>query len=112
MTPKGWIMEWAPPEIMMSASPRRMNSVASPMAWVEAAQAVRQLREGPRALNSMARWAIVMEGSCSISRMGWNDFMARLPQTLVSRAAAPAGQAGEGVVAEDFEVESAFAAPV
>ena len=31
VTPKGWIMLWAPPESMTSASPRRMISVASPI---------------------------------------------------------------------------------
>ena len=55
VTPNGWIMLWAPPESMMSASPRRMISVASPIAWLEAAQAVRQFRLGPWALNSDAK---------------------------------------------------------
>ena len=51
VTPNGWIMLCVPPESMTSASPRRMISVASPMAWLLAAQAVRQLRFGPCALN-------------------------------------------------------------
>ena len=51
VTPNGWIMLWAPPESITSASPRRMISVASPMAWLLAAQAVRQLTFGPWALN-------------------------------------------------------------
>ena len=44
-------MLWAPPESMTSASPRRMISVASPTAWLLAAQAVRQLKFGPSAPN-------------------------------------------------------------
>ena len=48
VTPNGWIIEWAPPPIITSASPRRRISVASPIAWVLAAQAVRQLKFGPR----------------------------------------------------------------
>ena len=37
----------APPESITSASPRRMISVASPIAWLEAAQAVRQFKIRP-----------------------------------------------------------------
>ena len=43
VTPKGWIMLCEPPASIRSASPWRINSVASPMAWLLAAQAVRQL---------------------------------------------------------------------
>ena len=43
---------------------------ASPIACVLAAHAVRQLYAGPRALNSRARCASGMFGSCSISRAG------------------------------------------
>src|SRR5580765_309156 len=38
-----------PPAIITSASPRRMISVASPMAWADAVQAVHVARFGPRA---------------------------------------------------------------
>ena len=59
-----------PPESMTSASPRRMISAASPIAWLLAAQAVRQLRFGPWALNMLARWPAGMFGSCSSSACG------------------------------------------
>ena len=63
-------MLWAPPESITSASPRRMISVASPTAWLLAAQAVRQLVLGPWALNMPARWPAGMFGSCSSSAIG------------------------------------------
>ena len=63
-------LEGTPPEIMTSASPRRMISVASPTAWLLAAQAVRQLMFGPWALNMLAMWPTGMFGSCSISATG------------------------------------------
>ncbi len=50
-------MLWAPPEIITSASPRRICRAASPMACVLAAQAVSTLKAGPRTPNSAARWA-------------------------------------------------------
>ena len=56
VTPKGWIIVCVPPESITSASPRRMISIASPIAWLLAAQAVRQLTLGPWALNRLARW--------------------------------------------------------
>ena len=68
VTPNRWIMVCVPPAIITSASPRRMMLKASPMACVLAAHAVRQLYAGPRALNSRARCASGMFGSCSISR--------------------------------------------
>ena len=43
VTPSGWIMLCEPPESMTSASPWRISSTASPMAWLLAAQAGRQL---------------------------------------------------------------------
>ena len=60
----------APPDSITSASPRRMISVASPIAWLDAAQAVRQFRFGPWALNSDARMPAGTFGSCSISTWG------------------------------------------
>ena len=63
-------MLWVPPESITSASPRRTISVASPIAWLEAAQAVRQLRFGPWALNMPARCPAGMLGSCSTSESG------------------------------------------
>lgn len=67
VTPNGWIIEWQPPEIMASASPRRIMLVASPMAWVLAAQAVSVLKFGPSTPKSWAMWAAAMFGSCSAS---------------------------------------------
>ncbi len=43
-------MLWTPPASITSASPSRINSAASPIAWALAAQAVRQDTFGPRAL--------------------------------------------------------------
>ena len=57
VTPNGWIMLCVPPESITSASPRRMISTASPIAWLLAAQAVRQLGFGPWASNRLARCA-------------------------------------------------------
>src|SRR5260221_8453259 len=48
--PIGVIAASEPPAIMMSASPRRMISNDSPMAWADAVQAVHVARLGPRAL--------------------------------------------------------------
>ena len=59
-----------PPEIIASASPRRMISVASPMAWLLAAQAVRQFTFGPWALNMLAICPDGTLGSCSNSDIG------------------------------------------
>ncbi len=67
-----------PPESITSASPRRMISVASPIAWLLAAQAVRQLAFGPWALNMPARWPAGMFGSCSSSAIGLQRFQAGL----------------------------------
>ena len=53
---------------MTSASPRRRISVASPIACVLAAHAVRQFSAGPRAPVSSARCDSGMFGSCSSSR--------------------------------------------
>ena len=44
--------------------------MASPIAWLLAAQAVRQLRFGPWASNMLARWPAGMLGSCSNSLKG------------------------------------------
>ena len=93
VTPKGWIMVCVPPESIRSASPRRMISTASPIAWLLAAQAVRQLMFGPWALKRLARWPAGMLGSCSSSAMGWSisrPFCGEAGQ--VERVAA--GQAG------------------
>jgi hypothetical protein len=74
VTPKGWIMLCVPPERITSASPRRMISVASPIACELAAQAVRQLAFGPRAPKIPARWPAGVPGSCSASWIGWSSF--------------------------------------
>src|SRR5262249_18990028 len=55
VTPNGWIMLWAPPESIRSASPWRISSVASPTAWLLAAQAVRRVKLGPRRAKVAAR---------------------------------------------------------
>ena len=70
VSPNGWIIEWHPPAIITSASPARINSVASPTAWLEAAHAVKQLLLGPWASNKAATCAAGMLGSCSISSRG------------------------------------------
>ena len=70
VTPKGWIILCVPPESITSASPRRISSRASPIAWLLAAQAVRQLALGPWALNMLARCPEGMLGSCSSSAIG------------------------------------------
>ena len=57
---------------------------ASPMAWVEAAQAVRQLNAGPRAPVSSARCESGMFGSCSSSRMAFILAAATVAQIFVS----------------------------
>ena len=59
-----------PPESITSASPRRINSRASPMAWLLAAHAVRQLALGPCASNMLARCPAGILGSCSSSPTG------------------------------------------
>jgi hypothetical protein len=69
--PSGWIMLWRTPANMISASPARMISKASPIACVLAAQAVMQLLLGPRQPNSAARCDRTMLGSCSTSRCGF-----------------------------------------
>jgi hypothetical protein len=61
-------MLWAPPLMIASASPWRICMVASPIAWVLAAQAVRTLKAGPVTPNSAARCDSTMLDSCSISR--------------------------------------------
>ena len=43
VTPSGWIMLWTPPASMTSASPSRISSAASPIAWALAAHS-RQAR--------------------------------------------------------------------
>src|SRR6266699_3080104 len=55
-TPIGVIAASEPPAIMMSASPRRMISNDSPMAWADAVQAVHVARLGPRALKRIETW--------------------------------------------------------
>ena len=45
--PSTWIMVWAPPETITSASPRRSRLYASPTAWVDAAHAVKQTLNKP-----------------------------------------------------------------
>ena len=40
-------MLWTPPASITSASPRRISSAASPIAWALAEQAVRHERFGP-----------------------------------------------------------------
>ena len=57
-----------PPASMRSASPWRIISVASPTAWLLAAQAVRQLKFGPSSSKWAARWPGVVCSSCSASR--------------------------------------------
>ena len=63
-------MECAPPANITSASPLLIRSHASPIAWLLAAHAVRQLLAGPRQPNAHATWLSVMFASCSISRCG------------------------------------------
>ena len=75
-------MLWVPPESITSASPRRMISVASPMAWLLAAQAVRQLTLGPWASNRPARWPAGMFGSCSDLGCGFESLQARLDKRV------------------------------
>jgi len=87
VTPNGWIMLCVPPESMASASPRRMISTASPIAWLLAAQAVRQLAFGPCAPNIAARWPAGMFGSCSSSIVGCSHSM----PALVNRAMSNSG---------------------
>ena len=53
--PNGWIMLCVPPASITSASPRRIISAASPIAWELAAQAVRHDRFGPLAPKTAAR---------------------------------------------------------
>ena len=73
VTPNGWIMLCVPPESITSASPRRINSTASPIACELAAQAVRQLAFGPLPPRKrLARWPAGVPGSCSASRMAWS----------------------------------------
>ena len=48
VTPSGWIMLWLPPAHMMSASPKRMISIASPIACELAAQAVWRIEGSPK----------------------------------------------------------------
>ena len=55
-TPRGVMGYSAPPAIMMSASPRWMMRVESPMAWVPVAQAVQLARLGPLKPNLMDTW--------------------------------------------------------
>ena len=62
---------------MTSASPRRMISVASPIACELAAQAVRQLALGPRAPKRLARCPAGVPGSCSASRIGCSSLRPR-----------------------------------
>ena len=109
MTPNGWIIVCAPPPIITSASPRRRISVASPIACVMAAQAVRQFSAGPRAPVSSARCDSGMFGSCSSSRMTFISSRRDLgPLHRVDRASPrlPRRQGGGGV---RVEVERAFA---
>jgi len=80
---------------------------ASPIAWVEAAQAVRQLRRAA-GVDSSARWAMDMEGSCSISRTGFRVLTACWPQLGVERFG-PRGPAGETGAGEVGEIKAAFA---
>ena len=47
MRPSGWIMLWVPPASITSASPRRITSAASPIAWALAAHAVWHVAFGP-----------------------------------------------------------------
>ena len=83
--------------------------MASPTACVLAAQAVRQLRTGPRAPVSMATWPAAMFGSCSSSRTAVILSMATrmlCGQAICCCCGVPAGDdaAEEGIV-----VERAFA---
>ena len=75
VTPNGWIRLCVPPAIMMSASPRRMISADSPIAWPLAAQAVKELKFGPWASNRQARWLAAMCGSRSFSAAGSSNSM-------------------------------------
>ena len=97
----------APPESMTSASPRRMISVASPTAWLLAAQAVRQLKFGPSAPNCVATYAAGMLGSCSSSSCG----SSRLQPFLDERAQVELAvlEGGHHHVAEVVKVLLAFA---
>ena len=70
MTPSGWIMLWTPPASITSASPRRISSAASPIAWALAAQAVRHDWFGPLAPKTAARCPAGVPGSCSASSSG------------------------------------------
>ena len=93
VTPKGWIMVCVPPASITSASPRRMISAASPMAWLLAAQAVRQLMFGPWASNRLARWPAGMLGSCSSSAMGCRVSRPRLVNLARSIVPSPSSAA-------------------
>ncbi len=55
-TPIGVIAASEPPAIMMSASPRRMISKASPIACADAVHAVQVARLGPRAPKRIETW--------------------------------------------------------
>ncbi len=80
----GWIMLWVPPASITSASPWRISSDASPIAWALAAHAVWQVALGPRAPKMAARCPTGPPGSCSASRVGWSDWRPRLVNRAVS----------------------------
>ena len=97
-----------PPEIIASASPRRMISVASPMAWLLAAQAVRQFTFGPWALNRLAICPDGTLGSCSNSDIG--DSISRPDLMNFERSSLGPSRAADHHSAEPQEILIAFAA--
>ena len=109
VTPKGWIMVCVPPASITSASPRRMISTASPIAWLLAAQAVRQLMFGPWASKRLARCPAGMFGSCSSSEIGLSSSRPlRVKRPMSSDRAAV--EPGDHHFGEAVEVLLAFAA--
>ena len=83
--------------------------MASPIACVLAAQAVRQLIAGPRAPVRSARCDSGMFGSCSNSRMTFIARMASSAHFTESIAPLSAFQAVRAAVGEGVEIERAFA---